>query len=70
MVGQLADLPAALAARPLAEASSRLTIEQLAELRGLESDLQLIDVRNPGTHRLMPAPPPAWPDAPRPPTAI
>lgn len=49
VVGQLADLPAALAARPdLAEASSRLMIEQLAELRGLEPDLQLIDVRNPG----------------------
>jgi rhodanese-related sulfurtransferase/glyoxylase-like metal-dependent hydrolase (beta-lactamase superfamily II) len=49
VVGQLADLPAALAARPdLAESSSRLTIEQLAELRGLEPDLQLIDVRGPG----------------------
>jgi rhodanese-related sulfurtransferase/glyoxylase-like metal-dependent hydrolase (beta-lactamase superfamily II) len=49
MVGQLADLPAALAARPdLAESSSRLTIEQLAELRGLEPGLQLIDVRGPG----------------------
>jgi len=49
VVGQLADLPAVLAARPdLAEAGSRLTIEQLAELRGLEPGLQLIDVRNPG----------------------
>jgi rhodanese-related sulfurtransferase/glyoxylase-like metal-dependent hydrolase (beta-lactamase superfamily II) len=49
VVGQLADLPAALAARPdLAESSSRITIEQLAELRGLEPDLQLIDVRGPG----------------------
>jgi rhodanese-related sulfurtransferase/glyoxylase-like metal-dependent hydrolase (beta-lactamase superfamily II) len=49
VVGQLADLPSALAARPdLAEAGSRLTIEQLAELRGLEPGLQLIDVRNPG----------------------
>jgi len=49
VAGQLADLPAALTARPdLAEASSRLTIEQLAELRGLEPDLQLIDVRGPG----------------------
>jgi rhodanese-related sulfurtransferase/glyoxylase-like metal-dependent hydrolase (beta-lactamase superfamily II) len=49
VAGQLADLPAALAARPdLAEAGSRLTIEQLAELRGLEPDLQLIDVRGPG----------------------
>ncbi|WP_308259464.1 MBL fold metallo-hydrolase [Pseudonocardia sp. H11422] len=49
VVGQLADLAGSLAARPdLAEASSRLTIEQLAELRGLERGLQLIDVRNPG----------------------
>ncbi|NMH94469.1 MBL fold metallo-hydrolase [Pseudonocardia bannensis] len=49
VAGQLADLAASLATRPdLAETSSRLTIEQLAELRGLEPGLQLIDVRNPG----------------------
>ena len=32
----------------LVEASSRVTIEQLAELAGLVPNLQLIDVRNPG----------------------
>ncbi len=49
VAGQLADLPAVLADRPdLAEAGSRLTIEQLAELRGLEPELQLVDVRDPG----------------------
>jgi hypothetical protein len=31
----------------LVETSSRLTIEQLAELRGLEPGLQLVDVRSP-----------------------
>ena len=37
------------AARPdLVERSSRLTIEQLAEIRGLEPDLQVVDIRNPG----------------------
>ena len=30
------------------ERSSRLTIEQLAEIRGLEPDLQVVDIRNPG----------------------
>ena len=34
--------------RELIETSSRLTIEQLAELRGLEPALQLVDVRSPG----------------------
>jgi rhodanese-related sulfurtransferase/glyoxylase-like metal-dependent hydrolase (beta-lactamase superfamily II) len=32
----------------LVESSSRLTIEQLAELIGLQPNMQLIDVRNPG----------------------
>ncbi|HVF14161.1 MAG TPA: rhodanese-like domain-containing protein [Acidimicrobiales bacterium] len=49
VAGQLDDPNGVLAARPeLHRASSRLTIEQLAELRGLEPGLQLVDVRNPG----------------------
>jgi rhodanese-related sulfurtransferase/DMSO/TMAO reductase YedYZ molybdopterin-dependent catalytic subunit/glyoxylase-like metal-dependent hydrolase (beta-lactamase superfamily II) len=49
VVGQLADPAGLLADRPdLHEASSRLTIEQFAELRGLEPDLQLVDVRGAG----------------------
>jgi rhodanese-related sulfurtransferase/glyoxylase-like metal-dependent hydrolase (beta-lactamase superfamily II) len=49
VVGQLDDPGGVLAARPdLCEASSRLTIEQLAELRNLEPTLQLVDVRSPG----------------------
>ncbi len=49
VVGQLSDPAAVLADRPeLVETSSRLTIEQLAELRGLDPGLQLIDVRSPG----------------------
>lgn len=49
VVGQLDDPAGLLAARPeLHEASSRITIEQLAELRGLEPGLQLVDVRSPG----------------------
>ncbi len=49
VVGQLGDPASMFAARPeLIETSSRLTIEQLAELRGLEPDLQLVDVRGPG----------------------
>jgi DMSO/TMAO reductase YedYZ molybdopterin-dependent catalytic subunit/rhodanese-related sulfurtransferase/glyoxylase-like metal-dependent hydrolase (beta-lactamase superfamily II) len=49
VVGQLRDLAEVLAQRPdLVEATSRLTIEQLAELRGLEPRLQLVDVRSPG----------------------
>ena len=49
VVGQLDDLGGVFAARPrVMETSSRLTIEQLAELRGLETALQLVDVRGPG----------------------
>ena len=49
VVGQLADPSAAFEQRPdRVEGSSRLTIGQLAELRGLEPGLQLIDVRGPG----------------------
>jgi DMSO/TMAO reductase YedYZ molybdopterin-dependent catalytic subunit/rhodanese-related sulfurtransferase/glyoxylase-like metal-dependent hydrolase (beta-lactamase superfamily II) len=49
VVGQLHDLAWVFANRPeLVETSSRLTIEQLAELRGLEPRLQLVDVRSPG----------------------
>jgi hydroxyacylglutathione hydrolase len=49
VAGQLDDPAAALAAHPEAhEASSRVTAEQLAELRALEPDLQLVDVRSPG----------------------
>jgi rhodanese-related sulfurtransferase/DMSO/TMAO reductase YedYZ molybdopterin-dependent catalytic subunit/glyoxylase-like metal-dependent hydrolase (beta-lactamase superfamily II) len=48
VVGQLRDIAGVLAQRPdLVEASSRLTIEQLAEFRGLEPCLQLVDVRSP-----------------------
>jgi glyoxylase-like metal-dependent hydrolase (beta-lactamase superfamily II)/rhodanese-related sulfurtransferase len=48
VVGQLHDLAEVFARRPdLAEATSRLTIEQLAEFRGLEPRLQLVDVRGP-----------------------
>jgi DMSO/TMAO reductase YedYZ molybdopterin-dependent catalytic subunit len=46
VVGQLDDLASVLAAgSELAEASSRLSIEQLAELARLEPALQLVDVR-------------------------
>jgi DMSO/TMAO reductase YedYZ molybdopterin-dependent catalytic subunit/rhodanese-related sulfurtransferase/glyoxylase-like metal-dependent hydrolase (beta-lactamase superfamily II) len=46
VVGQLAEPASVFAGRPeLVERSSRLTIGQLAELRGLEPDLQLVDVR-------------------------
>ncbi len=46
VAGQLADPASVFSARPdLVEVSSRLAIAQLAELRGLESDLQLLDVR-------------------------
>ena len=49
VVGQLDDPAAVFASRPdLIETSSRLTIEQLAELRGLEPDLQIVDIRGPG----------------------
>ena len=48
VIGQLDDLASVLTAGPgLAEASSRLTIEQLAELQRLEPALQLVDVRTP-----------------------
>jgi len=46
VVGQLDDPASVFAGRPeLTEACSRLTIGQLAELRGLEPELQLVDVR-------------------------
>jgi rhodanese-related sulfurtransferase/glyoxylase-like metal-dependent hydrolase (beta-lactamase superfamily II) len=49
VIGYLGDPGHAFIDRPdLVEASSRVTIEQLAELVGLEPDLQLVDVRNPG----------------------
>ena len=49
VVGQLRDPAQVFANRPeLMATSSRLTIEQLAELRGLEPRLQLVDVRGPG----------------------
>ena len=49
VLGQLRDLATIFAHRPdLVETSSRLNIEQLAELRGLEPDLQIVDVRGPG----------------------
>jgi rhodanese-related sulfurtransferase len=49
VVGHLAEASEVLARHPdLVERSSRLTIEQLAELRGLEPGLQIVDVRNPG----------------------
>lgn len=48
VVGQLRDLAEVLVQRPdLVATTSRLTIEQLAELRGLEPRLQLVDVRGP-----------------------
>lgn len=47
VVGQLHDLAGVFAQRPdLVEVTSRLTIEQLAELRGLEPCLQVVDVRS------------------------
>ena len=49
VVGQLDEPGRVFAARgDVVETSSRLTIEQLAELRGLEPALQLVDVRSPG----------------------
>ena len=48
VVGQLRDLAEVFALRPdLVASSARLTIEQLAELRGLEPGLQIVDVRSP-----------------------
>ena len=53
VVGQLDDLASVCVTRPeLIEASSRLTIEQLAELRGLEPALQVVDVRSPAESAL------------------
>jgi rhodanese-related sulfurtransferase len=49
VIGYLVDPGQAFLDRPdLVETSSRVTIEQLAELVGLVPDLQLLDVRNPG----------------------
>jgi DMSO/TMAO reductase YedYZ molybdopterin-dependent catalytic subunit/rhodanese-related sulfurtransferase/glyoxylase-like metal-dependent hydrolase (beta-lactamase superfamily II) len=49
VAGQLDDLAETFTTRPdLIDTTSRLGIEQLAELRGLEPHLQLLDVRNPG----------------------
>ncbi|MCU1430182.1 MAG: putative hydrolase [Actinomycetia bacterium] len=49
VVGQLSEPAQVFADRPdLIATSSRLTIEQLAELRGLEPALQVVDVRSPG----------------------
>jgi DMSO/TMAO reductase YedYZ molybdopterin-dependent catalytic subunit/rhodanese-related sulfurtransferase len=48
VAGQLDDLASVLAAGPdVVAASSRLSIEQLAELQRLEPALQLVDVRDP-----------------------
>ena len=48
VVGQLDDPVGSFVGRPeLMATSSRLTIEQLAELRGLEPELQVVDVRSP-----------------------
>ena len=48
VIGQLRDLAGVFSRRPdLVETSSRLSIEQLAELLGLEPRLQLVDVRSP-----------------------
>jgi DMSO/TMAO reductase YedYZ molybdopterin-dependent catalytic subunit/glyoxylase-like metal-dependent hydrolase (beta-lactamase superfamily II)/rhodanese-related sulfurtransferase len=48
VVGQLRDLAEVFTQhQDLVEVASRLTIEQLAELRGLDSSLQLVDVRGP-----------------------
>ena len=49
VAGYLEDPRELLMDRPdLVEASSRVTIEQLAELIGLIPEIQLVDVRNPG----------------------
>jgi DMSO/TMAO reductase YedYZ molybdopterin-dependent catalytic subunit/glyoxylase-like metal-dependent hydrolase (beta-lactamase superfamily II) len=49
VVGQLHEPASVFASRPeVIETSSRLTIEQLAELRGLEPELQVVDIRGPG----------------------
>jgi rhodanese-related sulfurtransferase/glyoxylase-like metal-dependent hydrolase (beta-lactamase superfamily II) len=49
VVGHLDDLAGALAGHPESfEPSSRLTVAQYAEIRDLEPELQLVDVRDPG----------------------
>jgi DMSO/TMAO reductase YedYZ molybdopterin-dependent catalytic subunit/rhodanese-related sulfurtransferase/glyoxylase-like metal-dependent hydrolase (beta-lactamase superfamily II) len=49
VVGQLSESAQVFVNRPdLIETSSRLTIEQLAELRNLDPELQVVDVRSPG----------------------
>ena len=49
VAGQLNDPATVFAGRPeLVETSSRLTIGQLAEWRGLDPGVQLVDVRSPG----------------------
>jgi rhodanese-related sulfurtransferase/glyoxylase-like metal-dependent hydrolase (beta-lactamase superfamily II) len=49
VAGQLRDPSTVFLQREeLVEPSSRLTIEQLAEVRGLEPALQIVDIRNPG----------------------
>ncbi len=49
VVGQLDDPSRVVVERPdYVQRSSRLTVEQFAEVRDLEPDLQLLDVRNPG----------------------
>jgi DMSO/TMAO reductase YedYZ molybdopterin-dependent catalytic subunit/glyoxylase-like metal-dependent hydrolase (beta-lactamase superfamily II) len=70
VVGQLRDLAEVFAQRPdLVATASRLTVGQLAELRGLEPRLQLVDVRGaaetaggiiPGAYRI---PLPAFPNS-------
>lgn len=48
VVGQLSDLAWVFAHRPdVVESAARLTVGQLAELRGLQPRLQLVDVRSP-----------------------
>ena len=47
VIGQLRDLASVFSGRPeKVERSSRITIGQLAELKGLEPELQLVDVRS------------------------
>ena len=49
VIGSLSDPRELFLDRPdLVEVSSRLTVEQLATTLGVEDDIQLIDVRNPG----------------------
>ncbi len=66
VAGQLDDPSRVALEHPeLVHRSSRLTVEQFAEIRDLEPDLQLLDIRNPGEvalgtipHRAGDAPPP------------